>query len=65
MLRNELLDGCDKSARHRLHGVGGGNLGLSLLPDKPQRPFDDLQPRDDGVQVHSVDGLDLQNYVLA
>jgi hypothetical protein len=64
MLPHELLDGGNKTPRHRLNGVGGGDRGSSLLADKPQRSFDDLQTWDDGVQVHSVNGFYLQNHVL-
>jgi hypothetical protein len=65
MLLDEALHGGDKGARHRLHGVGGSHFGSSLLPDEVHRTFDDLQPRDDCVQIHPVDGFGLQNHMLA
>jgi hypothetical protein len=40
-------------------------LACRLLPDESQSSFDDLQAWNDGVQVHPVDGLDLQSDVLA
>jgi hypothetical protein len=64
MLLDEPFDAGDKGARHRLHGVGGSDFGSSLLPDEVHRTFDDLQPRDDGVQVHPVDGFHFQNDVF-
>jgi hypothetical protein len=42
MLAYELLDSFEEVPRHRLHGVGGGDLSPSLLPDEPRRTFDDL-----------------------
>jgi hypothetical protein len=64
MLPDELLDGFDEVPRHRLHGVGGGHLGFSLLPDESQCTLNDLQPWDDGIQIHPVDAFNLQNHML-
>jgi hypothetical protein len=63
-LPHELLDRFHEVPRHRLNGVGGGDLGSSLLADESQRSFDDFQTRDDGVQIHAVNGFDLQSDVL-
>ena len=37
---------------------------LSLLPDESQCTLNDLQPWDDGIQIHPVDAFDLQNHML-
>ena len=65
MLLDKLFDGFDEVPRQGLDCIGGGDFGLPLLPDESQSSFDDLQAWNDGVQVHPVDGLDLQSDVLA
>jgi hypothetical protein len=41
------------------------NLRLPLLPDESQRTLQDLKPTHDDVEIHAVDGFQLQNNVLA
>jgi hypothetical protein len=39
-------------------------LGFLLVANVAHRPFSNLQARDDGVQIHAVDTLDLQHDML-
>jgi hypothetical protein len=59
------LDGLHEGPRHRFHGIGGKHLGLALLADEAKRPFQDLQPTHDYVQIHPVDGFHFRNDVLS
>jgi len=64
MIFHELLDGRYEGPGHRLHGVGGQDLGFPLLPDEVQRTFQNLKPSHDDVEIHPVDGFGFQNHML-
>ena len=63
LVLDELLDGLYESPRLGLNGIGGKDLSLTLVADKVQRAFQDLEPSDEDVQIHAVDGFGFQNDV--
>ena len=63
LLFDELLDCLNESPRHGLNGIGGKDLSLAPVADKVQRAFKDLEPTDEDVQIHAVDGFGFQNDV--
>ena len=64
MIFHELLDRLDESPGHRLHSVSGQDFRFPLLPNEVQPALQNLQPSHDDVQLHPVDGLRFQNYVV-
>jgi hypothetical protein len=64
MIFHILFDGLDEGPGHRLHGVGGQNLGFPLVPDEVQGALQNLQAAHDDVQIHPVDGFRFQNHML-
>jgi hypothetical protein len=63
--RDEGVDLRHERLGHRVHQRDGGVLVAAVTDEEPRDPAAVGQPRHPHVQVHPVDGLHLEQHVLA